>query len=99
VPDQVQTEIKQILRYDTESFEEKYLGLPVPEGQMRKGKFKTLKERFQKRMSDWVEKYLSSGGKEVLIKAILNAYHSERLDATDRGGLPIYGTQLVSPSS
>ncbi|XP_051201978.1 uncharacterized mitochondrial protein AtMg00310-like [Lolium perenne] len=40
---------------------------------MRKGKFKTLKERFQKRLSDWVEKYLSSGGKEVLIKAIMQA--------------------------
>jgi hypothetical protein len=73
VPDHVQAEIKQLLRYDTESFEEKYLGLPVPEGQMRKGKFKSLKERFQKRLSDWVEKYLSSGGKEVLIKAILQA--------------------------
>jgi ribonuclease HI len=73
VPDHVQAEIKQILRYDTESFEEKYLGLPIPEGQMRKGKFRSLKERFQKRLSDWVEKYLSSGGKEVLIKAILQA--------------------------
>nr|XP_051205578.1 uncharacterized protein LOC127319648 [Lolium perenne] len=73
VEEQAQAEIKQILQYETESFDEKYLGLPVPEGQMRKGKFKTLKERFQKRLSDWVEKYLSSGGKEVLIKAILQA--------------------------
>jgi hypothetical protein len=42
---------------------------------MRRGKFKSLKERFQKRLSDWVEKYLSSGGKEVLIKTILQALH------------------------
>jgi hypothetical protein len=69
----VQAEIKQLLCYDTESFEEKYVGLPVREDQMRRGKFKSLKERFQKRLSDWVEKYLSSGGKEVLIKAILQA--------------------------
>jgi hypothetical protein len=68
-----QAAIKLILRYETESFEEKYLGLPVPEGQMKKGKFKTLKERFLKRLSDWIEKYLSSGGKEVLIKAVLQA--------------------------
>jgi hypothetical protein len=40
---------------------------------MKKGKFKTLKEWFLKRLSDWIEKYLSSGGKEVLIKAILQA--------------------------
>jgi hypothetical protein len=71
----VQAEIKQILRYDTESFEEKYLGLPVPEGPMCKGKFKYLKEGFQKRLSEWVEKYLSSGRKEVLIKVILQALH------------------------
>ncbi|KAK1642877.1 hypothetical protein QYE76_060682 [Lolium multiflorum] len=81
VPDHVQAEIKQLLCYDTGSFEEKYLGLPVPEGQMRKGKCKSLKDRFQKRLSDWVEKYLSSGGKEVLIKAILQ-------------GLPIYAMSV-----
>jgi hypothetical protein len=68
-----QAAIKLILQYKTKSFEEKYLGLPVPEGQMKKGKFQTLKERFLKRLSDWIEKYLSSGGKEVLIKVVLQA--------------------------
>ena len=56
------------------SFEEKYLGLPVPEGRMVNGKFKSLKERFSKRVNDWSEKYLSSGGKELLIKSVLRAF-------------------------
>jgi hypothetical protein len=42
---------------------------------MKKGKFQTLKEHFLKRLSDWIEKYLSSGGKEVLVKAVLQALH------------------------
>jgi hypothetical protein len=28
-----------ILKYETQCFEEKYLGLPVPEGRMKNGKF------------------------------------------------------------
>ncbi|PNT64330.1 hypothetical protein BRADI_4g27666v3 [Brachypodium distachyon] len=35
---------------------------------MKDGKFQTIKEKFLKRCSDWSEKYLSSGGKEVLVK-------------------------------
>jgi hypothetical protein len=65
--------IKGILHYETEAFEEKYLGLPVPEGKMVKVKFKTYKERYQKRLNDWTEKYMSSGAKEALIKSVLQA--------------------------
>jgi hypothetical protein len=59
-----QLAINGILHYETEAFEEKYLGLPVPEGRMVKGKFKTYKERYQKRLNNWTEKYLSSGAKD-----------------------------------
>jgi hypothetical protein len=51
--------------------DEKYLGLPVPEGRMDEGKFRSLKERFSKHANDWSEKYLSSGAKEVLVKSVL----------------------------
>jgi hypothetical protein len=62
---EVQAEIKNILNYETKTFEEEYLGLPVPEGSMKKGKFKPIKERFQKRASDWSKRYMSSGAKET----------------------------------
>jgi hypothetical protein len=57
----VRAEIQNILRYETVAFEEKYLGLPVPEGRMNKVKFQPLKSKFMKRASDWVEKYMSDG--------------------------------------
>jgi hypothetical protein len=70
---EVQAEIKDILQYDTTCFEEKYLGLPVPEGRLKKGKFVKTKGKFSKHASDWCEKYMSSGAKEILIKSILQA--------------------------
>jgi hypothetical protein len=69
--DVVQAENKQILKYETTCFEEKYLGLSVPEGRLTKGKFKSTKGKFTKHASDWSEKYMSSVAKDILIKSIL----------------------------
>jgi hypothetical protein len=71
--DEVQKSIQGVLKYETKCFEEKYLGLPVPEGRMKNGKLHPFKENFVKRASDYSEKYMSSGAKEVLVKAILQA--------------------------
>jgi hypothetical protein len=67
---EVQNELKSILKYDTQCFGEKYLGLPVPEGKVKKGKFKSTKGKFSKHATDWCEKYMSSGAKEILIKLV-----------------------------
>jgi hypothetical protein len=40
---------------------------------MKKGNFKSTKGKFSKHASDWCEKYMSSGAKEILIKAILQS--------------------------
>jgi hypothetical protein len=40
----VHTAIQGILKYDTLCFEEKYFGLPMPEGLLKSGKFKSTKE-------------------------------------------------------
>ena len=56
--------------YPIQVFEPKYLGLPVPEGRMHKGQFETLQASLSKRLIDWSEQYLSSGNKEILIKAV-----------------------------
>jgi hypothetical protein len=50
--------------------EEKYLGLPTPEGRMSKDRFKSTKDRLAKKCSSWVERYMSGGAKEVLIKLV-----------------------------
>jgi hypothetical protein len=62
-----------ILDIQTVGFEEKYLGLPVPEGRMKDGKFQPVKEKIKKRVSDYAEKYSSSGAKDVLIKSVIQA--------------------------
>lgn len=66
-------EVKSILEITQEVFDPKYLGLPVPEGRMNKGRFETLQHSMSKRLVDWSEQYLSSGDKEVLIKSVAQA--------------------------
>jgi hypothetical protein len=61
--DAVQEEIKEIGKYDTTCFEEKYLGLPVPDGRMTKGKFKSTKRKFSKHASEWFGKICHQGQK------------------------------------
>lgn len=65
-----QEEIKSILQVQNTSFEEKYLGLPVPEGRMKAERFQPTKERSAKHLTGWSERYMSLGGKEVLIKSV-----------------------------
>lgn len=40
---------------------------------MCKGKFQSLQDRIWKRLLQWGDSFLSSGGKEVLIKAVIQA--------------------------
>lgn len=65
--------IKQILQIEKSNFEDKYLGFPTPEGRMNKGRFQSLQSKIWKRLIQWGENFLSSGGKEVLVKAIIQA--------------------------
>ena len=66
-------EVKNVLEITQEVFEPKYLGLPVPEGRMHKVRFETTQDRLRKRLVDWSEQYMSSGNKEVHIKAVAQA--------------------------
>jgi hypothetical protein len=72
-PTETQENIKDILEVDHSSFEEKYLGLPTPEGRMKAARFQPIKQRFRKRLCDWSEKYASMAAKEVLIKSVAQA--------------------------
>ena len=46
----------------------KYLGLPTVIGRSKKDIFSCLKDRVWKKIQGWKEKFLSTAGKEVLIK-------------------------------
>ena len=66
-------EVKSTLEVMQQVFEPKYLGLPVPEGRVHKGQFESLQERLRKRLIDWSEQFVSTGNKEILIKAVAQA--------------------------
>ncbi|XP_059446650.1 uncharacterized protein LOC132178220 [Corylus avellana] len=54
-------------RYDT------YLGLPDLVGRLRTSAFKSITKRVWKRLQDWKIKFLSQAGKEILLKAVIQA--------------------------
>jgi hypothetical protein len=54
-------------RYDS------YLGLPALVGRSRVAAFRSIKERIWKKLQDWKVKFLSQAGKEVLLKAVIQA--------------------------
>jgi hypothetical protein len=52
---------------------EKYLGLPTLVGRSKKRTFANICGRVKARLDGWKEKFLSQAGKEVLIKAVVQA--------------------------
>ena len=52
---------------------DKYLGLPAHVGADKSDCFKFLIERIVKKISGWKEKLLSAGGKEILLKIVIQA--------------------------
>ncbi|XP_058784773.1 uncharacterized protein LOC131659623 [Vicia villosa] len=54
----------------------KYLGLPVVFGRSKREVFNLVIERVWKKIKGWKERFLSTAGKEVLIKAVVQAIPS-----------------------
>ncbi|KAK2662525.1 hypothetical protein Ddye_001099 [Dipteronia dyeriana] len=52
---------------------EKYLGLPCFTGRMKKDLFSDITSRIWDKVKGWRDKFLSTGGKEILIKAVIQA--------------------------
>ncbi|XP_057251802.1 uncharacterized protein LOC130591872 [Beta vulgaris subsp. vulgaris] len=52
---------------------QKYLGIPTITGRSKKMVFRELLDRMWKKLRGWKEKLLSRAGKEVLIKAVIQA--------------------------
>lgn len=56
-----------------ETWNEKYLGMPVFVGHSKNKAFAYIKDRVWKRIQGWMEKMLSKAGKEILIKVCAQA--------------------------
>ena len=52
---------------------EKYLGLPAVVGKKKKASFNYIKERVWSKLQGWKEKLLSQAGREILLKAVVQA--------------------------
>jgi hypothetical protein len=52
-----------ILHVSSIEIEERYLGLPTTQGEMTKGKYKSMMEALVKRFTNWTERHMSLGGK------------------------------------
>jgi hypothetical protein len=63
-PVSAQDKVKEILNMSNITSEEKYLGLPTPEGRMNKDKFVTMKERLIKRLTNWERRICLQGQKK-----------------------------------
>ena len=55
---------------------EKYLGLPAVVGRNKKESLRYIKERVWNKIQGWREKLLSQAGREVLLKAVVQAISS-----------------------
>ena len=63
-------EIKAILHVPNESLNEKYFGMPSDVGNSKNGAFKYLKDPLWGKIQGWIERTLSSAGKELLVKSV-----------------------------
>ena len=68
----LQTEYEQIFGCGQGTFPFRYLGIPTHYRRLNNSDWKGVDERFQKRLSGWKGKLLSSGGKLVLINSMLS---------------------------
>ena len=70
---ETQEEIKDALHLPVIKQYETYLGLPSMVGRSKYASFTYLKERMWHKVQGWKEKLLTQAGKEVLIKAVIQA--------------------------
>ena len=55
------------------SFPIRYLGIPIHFRKLSKSDWLKIQERFEKRLSSWKGKHLSTGGRLTLINSILSS--------------------------
>ncbi|XP_071723523.1 uncharacterized protein [Rutidosis leptorrhynchoides] len=73
VADDCRLELKQCLGVFNSLETNKYLGLPIVLGRNKNVSFDFLRNRLRRKLAGWKGKYLSKAGREVLVKAVLQA--------------------------
>ncbi|XP_050238071.1 uncharacterized protein LOC126687555 [Mercurialis annua] len=71
--DDMKTQITHRFNIQNQTSPQPYLGIPTFIGSSKTSTFNYVIHKIQHRLNGWKEIYLSIGGKEVLIKAIINA--------------------------
>ena len=72
-PQVVKQSITSFFGTSTSTKFDKYLGLPPILGRSKKLAFNEIKDRIFRRLQGWKEKFLSQAGREILIKAVIQA--------------------------
>ncbi|CAM8905994.1 unnamed protein product [Rhodiola kirilowii] len=72
-PSDVRMEICNIFRVPQVPCHSKYLGLPLVVGQRKTETFRCILEKIWRKVRDWKNKLLSAAGREVLVKAVIQA--------------------------
>jgi hypothetical protein len=72
-PNTVKEGVKAALDVHSETLSEKYLGMPSDVGRSKGNAFKYIKDRIWKMIQGWMERLLSAGGKDILIKSVAQA--------------------------
>jgi hypothetical protein len=65
-------------KWSSNRFEVKYLGLPMPDGRITKGKFANLQSRLGKLLMEWGDVYWLKVHAEILTKSIPQAIPTKR---------------------
>lgn len=73
VPTTTRTEIGELLHVQEVERHTKYLGLPTIIGRSKNTVFACLKERLWKKIQGWKERLMFRAGKEILLKAVVQA--------------------------
>ena len=71
--DASKAELLGVIGINSEALSERYLGMQTNAGQSKIGTFRYLRDRVWEKVKGWMEKLLSTAGKEVLIKAVAQA--------------------------